>query len=76
MTIEHRVGTKHKNADALSRRPCKWCKFDPEWETLHLMKLKSSCPDLKSEEERFQYDTRSLCELQKNDKDIRDIRRC
>ena len=75
MTIEHRAGTKHRNADALSRRPCKRCKFDPEWETHHLMVLKSLCPDQKSEEERIQYDTRSLCELQKNDKDIRDIRR-
>ena len=38
------------------------------------MVLKSSCPDQTSEEEKLRYDTRSLCELQKNDQDIRDIR--
>ena len=32
MTVEHRPGTHHRNADALSRRPCGKCKYDPDWE--------------------------------------------
>ena len=59
----------------LNRRPYKRCKFDSEWETHHLMVSKSICQDQKFEEERLQYDTRLLCELQKNDQDICGIRR-
>lgn len=33
MTIEHRSGSQHRNADALSRRPCNKCKYLPNWET-------------------------------------------
>ena len=32
MTIEHRPGTQHRNADALSRLPCKQCGFQIDWE--------------------------------------------
>ena len=30
MTVEHRAGTSHRNADALSRRPCNPCKHQQE----------------------------------------------
>ena len=32
MKIEHRPGTQHRNADALSRIPCKQCGFTVEWD--------------------------------------------
>ena len=31
MTIKHRPGTQHRNADALSRIPCKQCGFREDW---------------------------------------------
>ena len=32
MKIEHRPGSKHRNADALSRRPCNQCGIYKDWE--------------------------------------------
>ncbi|CAC5410678.1 unnamed protein product [Mytilus coruscus] len=32
MKIKHRPGNQHRNADALSRMPCKQCDFDKDWE--------------------------------------------
>lgn len=32
MKIEHRPGSQHRNADALSRIPCKQCGFTSDWE--------------------------------------------
>jgi hypothetical protein len=32
MKIEHRPGTQHRNADTLSRIPCKQCGFTVEWD--------------------------------------------
>ena len=32
MTIVHRPGGQHRNADALSRIPFRQCGFDPNWE--------------------------------------------
>lgn len=31
ITIEHRSGSQHRNADALSRRPYNKCKYNPNW---------------------------------------------
>ena len=45
MTIEHRAGTKHRNADSLSRRPCEKCKFHPEWEKHQLLVVNSDSPE-------------------------------
>ena len=39
MTVEHRPGTRHRNADALSRRPCAACqrmeRLEDEWRDQH-----------------------------------------
>ncbi|CAC5368542.1 unnamed protein product [Mytilus coruscus] len=32
MKIKHRPGNQHRNADALSRMPCKQCGFNKDWE--------------------------------------------
>ena len=32
MKIEHRPGQQHRNADAVSRIPCKQCGFSSDWE--------------------------------------------
>ena len=32
MTIIYRPGRQHRNADALSRIPCRQCGYDPNWE--------------------------------------------
>ena len=63
MTIEHRPGTQHRNADALSRRPCRQCHYDPNWESASA-KTVTNIPDREEAPEK------TLKELQEEDRDI------
>lgn len=83
MTIEHRSGSQHRNADALSRRPCNKCKYNPNWE---MEKSKKSFSEKKTTHQVCGIETRSketdnvhnetgiddisLADLQKEDKEI------
>lgn len=63
MQIEHRPGIQHKNADALSRIPCRQCGFSSNWEDQEQrdvnMLTNEQLPDLSS-----------LKKLQEKDTDI------
>ncbi|KAK3083081.1 hypothetical protein FSP39_013432 [Pinctada imbricata] len=69
MTIEHRPGTQHKNADSLSRKTCNQCKFDPTWEDKNM----SQSHQVISLEEDFGNE-KTLSELQKEDTEISKVR--
>ena len=63
MTIEHRPGTQHRNADALSRRPCRQCHYDPNWES-------ASTKTVTNIPEREETQEKTLQELQEEDREI------
>lgn len=79
MTIEHRPGTQHKNADAFSRRPCAKCKFDPGWETAIFKAVSESRTPRPANEGSLDAEKDisevSLKQLQEEDKDISLIRK-
>ena len=67
MKIEHRPGTQHKNADALSRMPCKHqCHIDKRQEQV-------SSVDIESNEAKDDND-KSLSDLQKEDTELSKVR--
>ena len=71
MTIEHRPGTQHRNADAMSRRPCKQCNFDPDWETSVATIAVSQAVPKPQDDSASEV---SIKELQKNDVDIAKVK--
>ena len=76
MKIEHRPGVQHKNADSLSRIPCKHCKFDPKWESnLEKLSKVNKATGLAESTETYDYGETSLVEIQKVDKEISTVRK-
>jgi hypothetical protein len=74
MTIVHRSGRQHRNADALSRIPCRQCGFDPNWENTenlaqHARNIQERKTQEVDEKEVF------ISEKQKSDKDLTLIRK-
>jgi hypothetical protein len=74
MTIVHRPGRQHRNADALSRIPCRQCGFDPNWENTknlaqHVRNIQERETQEVDEKEIF------ISEKQKSDKDLTLIRK-
>jgi hypothetical protein len=69
MTIVHRPGRQHRNADALSRIPCRQCGFDPNWENTE--NLAQHVRNIQ-ERETKEVDEKevSISEKQKSDKDL------
>ena len=74
MTIVHRPGRQHRNADALSRIPCRQCGFDPNWENIE--NLAQHARNIQ-ERETQEVDEKevSIIEKQKSDKDLTLIRK-
>ena len=72
MTIKHRPGSQHRNADALSRNPCKQCGFRVDDLSTNVQALVSiEKPDLSDkQEEKF-----SLLKIQENDTDLNLVRK-
>ena len=74
MTIVHRPGRQHRNADALSHMPCTQCGFDPNWEnTENLAQHVRNIQERKTQE----VDEKgvSISEKQQSDKDLTLIRK-
>ena len=67
MKIEHRPGTQHRNADALSRIPCKQCGFAIDWES---QTSKQVVAHVKKDET----ETESMRSLQDNDAQIMQVK--
>ncbi|CAC5386476.1 unnamed protein product [Mytilus coruscus] len=74
MHIQHRPGTQHRNADALSRIPCKQCGYTLDWQS----KTSSDCH--KTEESQVKIVTSqmpdhvtdlTLTDIQSNDPDLK-----
>ena len=74
MTIVHRPGRQHRNADALSRIPCRQCGFDPNWENTE--NLAQHVRNIQ-ERETQEVDEKevSISEKQKSNKDLTMIRK-
>ena len=72
MEIRHRPGSQHKNADALSRIPCKQCGYTPEWEVApsQISTIVGKTDKCLVQDESFKQG-KSLKELQSEDPDIR-----
>ena len=74
MTIVHRPGRQHRNADALSRIPRRQCGFDPNWEN-----TENLAPHVRNIQERETQEVDekevSINEKQKYDKDLTLIRK-
>ena len=78
MTIEHRPGTQHRNADSLSRKPCKKCEVltkcneasnnTMDCSTLEMTPTKGFAEDKEEEEGK------NLSDLQRNDVEISKVR--
>jgi hypothetical protein len=67
MTIIHRPGRQHRNADALSRIPCRQCGFDPNWENTENLTQR----EIQEVDEKDV----SISEKQKSEKDLTLIRK-
>ena len=63
MKIEHRPGTQHRNADALSLIPCKQCGFAIDWES-------QTPKQIVGQVKKDETETESLRSLQDNDAQI------
>ena len=74
MTIVPRPGRQHRNADALSRIPCRQCGFDPNWENTE--NLAQHVRNIQERETR-EVDEKEvyISEKQKSDKDLTLIRK-
>jgi hypothetical protein len=74
MTIVHRPGRQHRNADALSRIPCRPCGFDPNWENTE--NLAQHVRNIQ-ERETQEVDEKgvSISDKQKSNKDLTMIRK-
>ena len=77
MTVEHRPGTQHRNADAISQRPCGKCKYDPDWDPslqksleIEPQKVLGVCSESKDESVKAEDEELSLVDLQSKDKEI------
>ena len=69
MTIVHRPGRQQRNADGLSRIPCRQCGFDPNWENTE--NLAQHVRNIQERETR-EVDEKEVSnsEKQKSDKDL------
>ena len=72
MDIQHRTGTQHRNADALSRHSCGKCKDKEMKDTIHAVKNEELIKCSRSGE---LLEERSIKELQQSDKDISTVRK-
>lgn len=72
MDIQHRPGTQHRNADALSRHSCGQCKDKEMKDTIHAVNNEELINCSRSGE---LLEERSLKELQQSDKDISMVRK-
>ncbi|CAC5366411.1 unnamed protein product [Mytilus coruscus] len=77
MHIQHPPGTQHRNADALSRIPCKQCGYTSDWQS----KMSSDCP--RTEESQVKIVTSqmpdhardlTLTDIQSNDLDLKQVK--
>ena len=71
----HRPGVQHRNADALSRIPCKQCGYFSNWDETH-EKTEASVCVLTDTSDEYKDDQSHLEELQNNDKDLLYIKNC
>ncbi|KAK3106230.1 hypothetical protein FSP39_015710 [Pinctada imbricata] len=81
MKIEHRPGSQHRNADTLSRYPCKQCKYDPDWEQqksnethVKSVSMVNTEETMVKQDNSIEPDT-GLIEIQREDKEISTVRR-
>ncbi|CAC5376668.1 Retrovirus-related Pol polyprotein from transposon 297,Retrovirus-related Pol polyprotein from transposon 17.6,Retrovirus-related Pol polyprotein from transposon 412 [Mytilus coruscus] len=73
MKIKHRSGSQYRNADALSRIPCRQCGYSSDWKAQQLVHTVSSKSD--EFERDMKDDTEiSLKHLQDNDKNLQIVR--
>ncbi|CAC5390547.1 unnamed protein product [Mytilus coruscus] len=75
MQIVHRPGVQHRNADALSQKPCKQCGYFSNWDETHEKKEASVCV-LTDTSDEYKDDQSHIKELQNNDKDLFYIKNC
>lgn len=74
MTIEHRPGKKHGNADALSRIPCNQCGYVPNWEDSPLPSVKTLQSFPKLHKEDCEEENGNLLKAQGGNKNIQLVR--
>ncbi|KAK3102810.1 hypothetical protein FSP39_014067 [Pinctada imbricata] len=72
MDIEHRPGQQHRNADALSRIPCRQCGYDPAWEKSANVNM-TTVTSTVSNDVKEDNTSQSLQKLQTEDSDIQEI---
>jgi transposase InsO family protein len=73
MKIEHRPGSQHRNADALSRKPCKKCMHMYESNEVRSATARCNALDISSIQESIEEEI-NLSDLQKKDVEISKVR--
>ena len=78
MKIEHRPGTQHRNADSLSRKPCKKCEVLTKCNEASNNTMYCSTLEMTSTkgvaEDKEEKEGKNLSDLQRNDVDISKVR--